>query len=388
MKKNIRIFILSVGLATAGAIVLSVRSEDAEKETTLLSGPYTIGIGTTQATVCWQTVDPVRGAARYRPAGGSDWQRMSGGTTRFHAITLDALKENTEYEVQAGSGANGLGRVTFRTASEKAEKFTFFVYGDTRSIPRDHKTVALALTAEAKRLKQFTFVVHSGDFAAARSDESDTATQFFRPAQVFLDLMPLVPVRGNHEAYSELFDKYFPVPERSKAGGGADDYYVDYGSVRVIVFDQYGHGNNTQRMAWMSERLVEAKDKWRFVVFHEPIYASGSHGSSIEYRRMLEPVLRKGKVHVVFCGHDHNYERTKSIGGVTYFTVGGGGAPLRPQAAAEPPPWSVKFQSINHFLTVSVSPKELTILAYGPGKRGDKFEVFDSVKIPRKCDWP
>ena len=40
---------------------------------------------------------------------------------------------------------------------------------------------------------------------------------------------------------------------------------------------------------------------------------------------MLEPLLLKYGVDVVFAGHDHFYERTKPQNGIYYFVIGSGG---------------------------------------------------------------
>jgi hypothetical protein len=61
---------------------------------------------------------------------------------------------------------------------------------------------------------------------------------------------------------------------------------------------------------------------------HNPVYSSGQHGSSEKIQKIVLPLFEKHRVHIVFTGHDHGYERTKSINGVTYVVTGGGGAPL------------------------------------------------------------
>ena len=81
-------------------------------------------------------------------------------------------------------------------------------------------------------------------------------------------------------------------------------------------------------MKWVADRLAEANDRWKLVVLHEPTYSSGSHGSAKTTRGILEPIMVAGKVHAFLGGHDHDYERTKPIGGIVHFVTGGGGAPL------------------------------------------------------------
>lgn len=158
-----------------------------------------------------------------------------------------------------------------------------------------------------------------------------TARQFFTPAAPLLARLPLVPVRGNHENGTDLFKQYFPWPGRPADHGGADDLCFDYGSARLVVLDQYTSlSAGDKRMAWLAAKLAEAKDRWKIVAFHEPIYSTGSHGPNVEFRELVEPVLVAGRVHAVFAGHDHNYERFKPVQGITYVTVGGWRAPSGP----------------------------------------------------------
>jgi hypothetical protein len=49
------------------------------------------------------------------------------------------------------------------------------------------------------------------------------------------------------------------------------------------------------------------------------------HGSDDQLREVLEPILLKYQVRVVFSGHEHFYERIKPQKGVYYFISGAGG---------------------------------------------------------------
>jgi hypothetical protein len=62
------------------------------------------------------------------------------------------------------------------------------------------------------------------------------------------------------------------------------------------------------------------------VYFHHALYSNaGQHGSTLEVRLRLEPLLVTSGVDVVFSGHDHVYERLRPQRGITYFVVGSGG---------------------------------------------------------------
>jgi len=368
-------------------LALARGGEEAKPE--LLSGPYVIDLATDGATVCWQTAKPTTGAVDYTLPGTLKWQhRVEPKNKRFHAVRLEPLARGMEYHAKVRAGLHELGRLTFRTAPEKLDRFTFFAYGDTRAYPEDHGRVARAMRAVIDETSPQTFVLNTGDLADDGSDEVETARQFFRPAAPVLERLPILAAKGNHEVGGGLFDKYFPMPEPPAAARGARDACFDYGSVRIVVMDQFTERAERARALWLAERLAEAPDKWRFVSFHAPIYSTGSHGSDKRWRSLVEPALRAGRVHAVFCGHDHNYERTRAIGGVTHFVTGGGGAPLRGGLRRARPEWSRKFLAVHHFLTVDVSPEKLTVTAHRVGLETRAAEAFDSVEIPREAGWP
>ena len=84
---------------------------------------------------------------------------------------------------------------------------------------------------------------------------------------------------------------------------------------------------------WLEEALQASQAKWKIVFFHHPLYSSADrHGSKLELRSDLEPILVRHGVDAVFSGHDHVYERVKPQQGVQYFVsgVGSRAAPWRP----------------------------------------------------------
>jgi predicted phosphodiesterase len=367
-------------------LALGLSSFSQAQSVELLGGPYVIGLSKTAATVAWHTEDKSTAVVKFRPAGKEKWTSVAAASKAFQAVKLQKLTPGTLYQVQVFAAGQQLGALTFSSAPAKATDFTFFAYGDTRSYPNDHLKVARAMAAEAKRIKQVTFTLFSGDMSSSGFSRKSTAKQFFIPAKSILQIMPILPVRGNHDTGTELFNNCFPAPPSPPDSKGARDYVFDYGSLRIIVFDQY-IGNKDERLKWLSERLAEASKSWRIVSFHEPIYSSGSHGSDKRWREKLEPILIKGRVHLVICGHDHNYERTRPQHGITHIVTGGGGAPLRPlRGRAED--FSAFFKAIHHFLSIKVSPKTLLVKALLTFNKDGSPRVLDQIEIPRKCQWP
>ncbi len=352
----------------------------------LLGGPYVIGLSKSAATVAWHTEKESAGIVKFRPAGKDKWTSVAAPAKAFQAVKLQKLTPGTLYQVRIFAAQQQLGALTFSSVPNKATDFTFFAYGDTRSNPNNHLKVAMAISAEAKRVKQITFTLFSGDMASSSFSRKSTAKQFFIPGKSILEIMPILPVRGNHDCGTGLFKNCFPAPPSPPDSKGARDYVFDYGSLRIIVFDQY-NGNIDERLEWLSKRLAEAANSWRIVSFHEPLYSSGSHGSNKGWREKLEPILLKGRVHLVICGHDHDYERTKPLNGITHIVTGGGGAPLRP-LRGKVENFSAFFAAVHHFLSIKVAPKKLLVKALLPYNKDGAPKVLDQIEIPRKCQWP
>jgi 3',5'-cyclic AMP phosphodiesterase CpdA len=79
-------------------------------------------------------------------------------------------------------------------------------------------------------------------------------------------------------------------------------------------------------MQWLEQTLSAAREEWKIVFFHHPLYSSGrTHGSDEQLRSVLEPIFIKHGVSLVLTGHDHFYERSKPQHGITHFVAGSGG---------------------------------------------------------------
>jgi len=84
---------------------------------------------------------------------------------------------------------------------------------------------------------------------------------------------------------------------------------------------------DAKQLAWLQSQLQNAGSAdWKICYFHHPLYSSGRrHGPANDLRLLLEPLLVKYGVDVVFSGHDHVYERIRPQKGIYYFTEGASG---------------------------------------------------------------
>jgi 3',5'-cyclic AMP phosphodiesterase CpdA len=112
------------------------------------------------------------------------------------------------------------------------------------------------------------------------------------------------------------------------------------------------------QIAWLEQALRNSTDHWKICVFHHPLYSDGvRHGPSLELRVILEPILIRHGVDVVFSGHDHIYERLHPQKGITYFVAGAGGQSERGiEPTADTAAW---FDQDRSFMLVEVGGAEM-----------------------------
>ncbi|TET33157.1 MAG: metallophosphoesterase family protein [Planctomycetota bacterium] len=316
-----------------------------------------------------------------------------GGRTTRHKVLLPDLTPDTEYKFAcrkiAGHETNSSG-IEFRTPKPPGSAQEFVVYGDSRYQPKEHAKVSKAILKEKP-----AFIIHTGDFVSDGRISSQWDTEWFRPAKEMLKSIPVLPVLGNHEynaaEYYRIFDYatmksgITSVSELLKPKG-SPDYTRIIGDVEIIVIDtnrNFISGDRSRNIpisanyAWLKEKLeAPRKAKWRIVCMHNPAFSSGMHGSSDNVFYVLVPLFNKYKPDIVFCGHDHCYERSE-YKGITYITTAGGGAPLYKKTKKNP--FSKCFKAAYHYTLVETDGDKMTITAKKPDGT-----VLDSTTITKK----
>jgi len=122
---------------------------------------------------------------------------------------------------------------------------------------------------------------------------------------------------GNHDKPENRFYPGFNM-------GGERFYTFVRQNVRFVVLDT--NVLDPKQLAWTDETLRDSHEPWKIAYFHHPLYSDGGrHGSDVELRVVLEPLLVKHGVSVVFTSHDHIYQRIKPQKGITYFVEGSSG---------------------------------------------------------------
>jgi hypothetical protein len=78
----------------------------------------------------------------------------------------------------------------------------------------------------------------------------------------------------------------------------------------------------------------------------------------VDKREVLEPLLEKYKVDVVFSGHEHFYERIKPQKGIHYFISGAAGK-LRTKDILKTPITERGYDEDFHFMLVEITGDEM-----------------------------
>ena len=92
------------------------------------------------------------------------------------------------------------------------------------------------------------------------------------------------------------------------------------GSVNAQVAAQ----DSTRQLRWLDSVLTASRATWKIVVGHHPIFSTGHHGDTPKVKERILPILKKHRVPVYFCGHDHDLQHLR-VDGVDFVVTGAAG---------------------------------------------------------------
>ncbi len=132
----------------------------------------------------------------------------------------------------------------------------------------------------------------------------------------------------------------------------------------------------SEQIRWLQGALAASTAPWKVAAMHHPPYSSGGHGSDIAVREAVEPLFVEYGVDLVLTGHDHHYERTVPLDGVTY-VVSGAGSKLRGTGTSE---FTAVAENQLQFMMVEATSDVMRLRAIGVG--GVVIDEFSLVKDP------
>ena len=403
------------GFLAALVVAFLLWTDAGAAATPFSKGPYLANAGPTSVTIHYETASPGEGVVLFGTAGAMNRQVPAAlveqcsyssnpkdkaapkVTACLYRARLTDLVPGTAYQYQvlpAGKGGPASVPKTFRTFPVKPERITFIAYGDTRTNPAAHRSVA-ACFARHEPL----FILHDGDLVASGKALELWGPQFFTPLADVIDHVPIMPALGNHEGGAENLLRFFDQP------GGRTWYSFDCGPVHVTVLDD--QQTKPENVQWLDQDLAAAKAPWKIAMYHAPTFNLEGHKSDA-VRTTFLPVFEKYGVDVVVAGHSHMYERfvplvrkgpplagaAAGAGGaagaaaprpITFITAGGGGAPLVSGAAAGPRP-AILAQTARayHYCVFTVDAETLHVEVLSPD--GAKIDALTVTKKGGRYD--
>ena len=273
--------------------------------------------------------------------------------------------------------------------SADAGRFSFFVYGDTRSrvdgisAQPEHSMVVNGMIDTIKRLQSTPFPVR---FVLSTGDGVTNGREALQWNRSFLDVVSRLVregnvsyfmTAGNHDVttartadaperiigltnFLAVNNPFIPAAGSPRRLAGYPTYAVGYGNTFFLTLDSNLAADDTQ-FAWVKAQL-DGLDRSRYaniVVFmHHPVFSSGPHGgpivetstASLRFRYM--PLFNAHHVNAVFAGHDHlfehwieRYEDATGPHRMDLIVTGGGGAPPYPYVSE---PDTGGFSRANH----------------------------------------
>jgi len=349
--------LLGTGLYAVSPAILPVR---------ILEGPLVQQAREDGATLVWYTTRPLEPgeAVLILEDGPVEHRFPVEPSARRNVVQITGLAAAGQYPYRIGLGRRTLAQATLHTAKPPGEPLSFIVFGDSGRGTIEQYRLAAQMRAPGM---QPDFLLHTGDLVYGSGERSDFKDRFFAPYRAVIAEVCFWPALGNHDIATDDGQPYLDVFELPENGPPAlppeRNYWFDYASARVVVIDSNPDESTlaTHVAPWVREVFSGCDATWKFVSLHHPPYTGGAYRPDVGIQRALVPAFEETGVDVVFCGHDHMYQRTYSLrggqivpdgAGVVYVVTGAGGGRLYdPLPPERQPPYIAAIYSARHSFT-------------------------------------
>ncbi len=245
----------------------------------------------------------------------------------------------------------------------------FISVADTGTGDRGQYAVAKAM-AQYHHQNEFDLAVLAGDNIYNNGEIEKISAVFERPYQPLLQQgVKFQACLGNHDIRTANGE-----PQVRYANFNMKGRYYTFRRdlVQFFALDTNHNADWKTQLAWLEQELSRSDAPWKVVFGHHPIYSSGIYGSNQAFIKSLTPLFQKYGVQLYINGHEHNYERTRSINGTTYL-ICGGGAGVRPVERSE---WTEHSASKLSFAAFNVYSDRIEVSGIDTKNR-----VFDQGAI-------
>lgn len=248
----------------------------------------------------------------------------------------------------------------------------FVALADTGSGDRNQDAVAQAMSRYLARYP-YQLAILAGDNIYNQGEIEKVKAVFEQPyAPLLRQGVKFRACLGNHDIRTQNGEPQVHYPGFGMAGR----YYTfSEKGVQFFALDTNRNANWSAQLSWLEQELSRSQAPWKIVFGHHPIYSAGFYGVDQALVQRLTPLFQKYGVQLYINGHEHSYERTRSINGTTYLITGIGGASLRQTGRRE---WTEYATSRFGFSALEVYGDRLVIQAIGTDN-----QVFDQGIIQR-----
>ncbi len=265
--------------------------------------------------------------------------------------------------------------------STTGDTVRFAVLGDNGTGGRNAMDIARQMAGSYQE-NPYGLVVLLGDISYYGSIADRYQEVFVDPLGPLLNAgVRFLLAVGNHELEFQPSSKANQeIVRRLETVSAQGSYYsVVQGPVEFFILDsstpKVTGAAGAEQIEWLQGALAGSTAPWKVAAMHHPPYSSGGHGSDLAVREAVAPLFIEYGVDLVLAGHDHHYERTVPLDGVTY-VVSGAGSKLRSTGTSG---FTVVAESRLQFMIAEATADSIHLWAIGVDG-----EVIDEFSLERE----
>ncbi|MBY0497499.1 MAG: metallophosphoesterase [Cyanobacteria bacterium] len=308
--------------------------------------------------------------------------------------------------VQSGSTYDN----RFRTSPDPAapaSKLSFAVIGDFGvGVRQDTPTRRQQQVANALRrmvdTEDVRFILTTGDNIYARvrvlgvavggtgDEDDDWFFTYFQPYRYVINRIPVYPSIGNHDAdetegrddRAQVEDNFYlreRIASEEAAGRasfgpglfyrfrfGSDVEFVCIDTSKESFFKGYRLFEFPKHWSFIEQSFTAEgpQPAWRIPFAHHPLYSAGPQQYNTRGMEQLIPLFERSGVRVMFAGHEHNFQHSRTPG-FDHFVTGAAGKLRRARPDGFDAAHTVSWASECHCLLVSIAGRRMTVRAIG-----------------------
>lgn len=222
----------------------------------------------------------------------------------------------------------------------------------------------------AGRADPFDALLLLGDNVYPYGDPARLDEYVYQPFAAVLDSgADLYAITGNHDALADDGG----LIQQQALGMPGFWWSERIGDVLLVGLDS-NQVDNPDQLVFLEETLSASDAPWTIVAVHHPPYSAGYQGSAHDVRDVFSPIFERQGVQLVLSGHEHDYQRTESINGVTYVVTGAGAGTRRTGNRS----YTTYSAATMNFVDLNVFSDRLVLRAID-----HEFMVFDEFTLTR-----